>query len=181
METREPEIPLKKQIKEYVKKLPHRIMTNRWNQQTWEENCNFRRIHEHIKCIYCCPMMIAKEIPKDTTLFVLEMNNDTNKIMGIGLIRNRHVMNKYMVYENDRYNRFVYVSKTHISRESMTEEEEEIMKILDKMCFHGNTHLKRGQGIKSFPPKMLYSMLEKIDLVEFMVNMFRSRQSSKTI
>jgi hypothetical protein len=154
-------------------------MTSRWNQKTWDENCEYRANNKHIGCIYCSPTAISKDITKDTTMFVLEMNNDLNRIMGIGLVRNRHVLNKFFVYENGNYNRFVYVSKTRIDREDMTEEEDVIMKVFDILCFTGNTHMKRGQGIKAFPKDMLFKMSKTLDLVEFITNMFKKRKPKK--
>jgi hypothetical protein len=170
---------IKQEVKEYIKLSPHTIMTSRWNQETWEENCAFRKSHPFIGCIYCSPTSISYEIPKDSTIFVLEMNNDSNRIMGIGLVRNRPVFNKFFVYDNDRYNRFVYTSKTRIDREEMNEEENRIMEVFDVLCFTGNTHMKRGQGLKTFPREMLYKMSQKLDLVEFIANMFKSRSEKK--
>jgi hypothetical protein len=170
---------LKQKTNEYIKKSPHIIMTSRWNQKTWEENCEYRRMNPQIGCIYCSPTMISQEIPKDATMFILEMNNDINRIMGIGLVRNRHVLNKYFVYDNGRYNRFVYISKTRIDRKDMKPDEEQIMKVFDILCFMGNTHMKRGQGLKAFPREMLYKISQKKDLVEFITNMFKSRNTKE--
>jgi hypothetical protein len=111
-------------------------------------------------------------------MFVLEMNNDTNKIIGIGMVRNHPYVNKYSVYSEGNYNRYVYVGKTRIDRESMTEEEERIMTVFDILCFTGNKHMKRGQGLKSFPIDMLYRCSVKLDLVQFIREMFKRRLSN---
>jgi phage gp16-like protein len=103
------------------------------------------------------------------------MNNDTNKIMGIGMVRNHPILNKFFVYENGNYNRYVYIGKNRISREDMSGEEEQIMQAFDILCFKGNRHMKRGQGLKSFPVDMLYRVSKKIDLVNFIGNMFKIR------
>ena len=54
-----------------------------------------------------------------------------------------------MVYQNSNYNRYVYV-KHRIDRCEMTKEENTIMQALDILCFTGNTHMKRGQGLDNF-------------------------------
>jgi hypothetical protein len=166
----------KSKMEEYFKKSNYIIMTSRWNQKTWEENCNYRMKNQQIGCIYCSPTAISSKIEKDATMFILEMNNDQNRIMGIGLVRNKYVLNKYFVYDNDRYNRYVFVSKTRIDRNEMNETEEKIMKVFDILCFTGNSHLKRGHGLKAFPKEMLYKMSKRMDLVEFIANMFKSRR-----
>jgi len=114
-------------------------------------------------------------------MFILEMNNDTNQIMGIGLVRNHPILNKYHVYDNGNYNRYVYVGKNRIDRADMSEKEEQIMKVFDILCFTGNRHMKRGQGLKSFPTDILYRCSKKVDLVKFISEMFKSRMTTKTL
>jgi len=168
-----------KQVREYRQNLKHFIMTSRFNSHTLQENREFVERNIAIKCVYCCPDPIAKNIPIDTILFVLEMNNDANKIAGIGLVKNHAFMHKYNVYSERSYNRYVYYGKTHISRENMTEEEERIMKVFDILCFTGNKHMKRGQGMKSFPVETLYKCKNTLDLVSFIAEMFKTRMSKK--
>ena len=66
---------------------------------------------------------MTNQIPIDSAVFVLEMNNDKNKIMGIGMVRNHPVLNKYRVYKNNNYNRYVYTGKHYINREAMNPQE----------------------------------------------------------
>ena len=63
----------------------------------------------------------------------------------------------------------------------MTEEEEQIMKVFDILCFSGNKHMKRGQGLKSFPSDMLYKMSKRLDLVSYIGEMFKKRIPRRTI
>jgi hypothetical protein len=55
------------------------------------------------------------------------------------------------------------------------------MKIFDILCFTGNRHMKRGQGLKSFPIDMLYRCSKRIDLVKFISEMFKTRLSKSQI
>jgi hypothetical protein len=168
-----------KQVNEYRQSLKQYIMTSRFNTQTLQENRDFVKKTSAVKCVYCCPDPIAKNIPMDTVLFVLEMNNDTNKIAGIGLVRNHAFMHKYNVYSEKTYNRYIYYGKMHIYRENMSEEEERIMKVFDILCFTGNKHMKRGQGIKSFPIETLYKCKNTLDLVSFIGQMFKTRMGKQ--
>jgi len=112
-------------------------------------------------------------------MFVLEMNNDTNRIMGIGMVKNHPICNKYRVYRHGNYNRYVFTSKYRIDRSDMTEGEEKIMQAFDILCFTGNCHMKRGQGLKAFPMIMLFRCLEVVDLVKFVTEMFKNRMVDK--
>lgn len=167
-------------LKDYKKNLKKYLLTSRFNNSTWRENENFIKTQSKMGCIYCAPVPVSTEIPQDNFMYILEMNNDTNKIMGIGLVRNHVVVSRYHVYETGNYNRYNYVGPVRIDRTSMTKDEETIMKALDILCFKGNTHMKRGHGLKLFPIEMLYKCLKVIDLIEFINNMFKTRLKEKT-
>jgi len=171
----------KKLINDFRNHSKYFLTTSRFDNHTWQENQNYKKKNPKIKCIYCTPEPITKAIPIDSVVFVLEMNNDINKIVGIGMIRNYSYMDKYHVYQNGNYNRFNYVGKHHISREDMTAKELAILEIMDKMCFTGNRHMKRGQGLRSFPVDVLYKCSKKgFDLVDFIRFMFKNRMESNT-
>ena len=88
------------------------ILTSRFNNDTWDENCKYREKNVTISCVYGSPQRIAEKVPLNSIVFVIEMNNQTNKIMGIGLIRNSISIDKYYrVYNTGNYNRYVYMSK----------------------------------------------------------------------
>lgn len=162
-------------VKNYKIQMTRFLLTTRFNNSTFQENVNFRAKNANVGCIYCSPDMISQSIPLDSILFILEMNNETNKITGIGMVRNRPIINKYYVYQNGNYNRYVYLGKYRIDRDEMTEQEEKIMQIFDILCFKGNRHMKRGQGIKSFPVDILYRFLKTIDLVNFISEMYKRK------
>lgn len=164
----------RKIINEYKKQLTEFILTSRFNLETWEENKMYRK-KKNIKCIYCAPDPISLKIPLETELYVLEMNNTENRIMGIGLIKNHPIVSKYRVYNTFNYNRYVYVGKTRIDRSEMDDYEEQIMRAFDILCFTGNKHMKRGQGLKCFPIEMIYKILKCIDLIDFIKTMFKKR------
>lgn len=164
----------------YKQALRSFIVTSRFNTETWSENKQFREKNPSIQCIYGAPDPVKKEIPIDTPLFVLEMNNDTNKIVGIGLIQNRPSNRSYRIYSDGNYNRYKYVGHQHIMREDMTEEEDHIMQVFDILCFTGNRHMKRGQGLKAFPIETLFKCSPRMDLVKFVSNMFEKRQQQVT-
>lgn len=165
-------------LNEYKKNMRKFIMTSRFTNSTWNENVDYRQSQpksQSINCIYCSPVLIGKHIPIDSIMFVLEMNNDQNKIMGIGMVKNHCIVGKYKVYDNGNYNRYIYVGKYRIDRENMSKEEDQIMQAFDIMCFKGNKHMKRGQGLQSFPIETLYKCSMVLDLVDFISKMFKKR------
>jgi hypothetical protein len=163
------------------------IATTRFNNQTWNENQEFLKEYtiqkskekhatkKPIKCIYSVSH-INQNLPQNTVFYVLEMNNDTNKIMGIGLVKNTPICNKYNVYKNQSYNQFAYIGFYRIDRSEMNELEETIMKVFDYYCFKGKTHLKRLKGLKIFPQRILDKCHSILDLLNFISNMFLSKQ-----
>ena len=170
----------RKKMKDFKLEQRHYLLTSRFNNETWSENQQYRMKHKNIGCIYCTPEQISQLIPIDSIIFILEMNNDTNKIIGIGMVRNNPICDKYYVYKEGNYNRYVYVGKNRISRDEMSVEEEEIMTVFDILCFKGNKHMKRGHGLKSFPIDILYRCSKRLNLVDFISEMFKKRLIQKT-
>lgn len=101
--------------------------------------------------------------------------------MGIGMIKNHPICGKFNMYEEGNFNRYTYIGKYRIDRMDMTEMEENVMKAFDILCFTGNRHLKRGKGITSYPPYMLFKCQSVMDLVAFISDMFKKRYASKEI
>jgi hypothetical protein len=168
-------------VSDYKKEFRNFLLTSRFTNSTWAENVEFRKQHPTFNCIYCSPDQVSQNIPIDSILFILEMNNDTNQIMGIGMVRNHPVVNRFYVYEEGNYNRYVYTGKHRIARDEMTLEEDQIMQVFDILCFKGNRHMKRCHGLKSFPVDMLYRCSKKVDLLKFISNMFKRRLTNKQI
>ncbi len=166
----------KVRVREYAQQLKQFIVTSRFNNRTWEENQQFRQNNNKIGCVYCAPIMITSLVPIDAPIFVLEMNNEINRIMGVGVIRNHPLMNAFPVYQNGNYNRYQYIGKTRIDRSEMTADQETIMRVFDILCFTGNKHQKRGHGLQLFPLYILYRCLKIRNLVQFFVECFSQKK-----
>ena len=102
------------------------------------------------KCIYTSSHPVAVNIPLEKEIFVLEMNNETNRIMGIGRIFNVPIYNKYKIYNENKFNVFSCIGTSRIDRTEMQDLEEDIMRVFDILCFKGKRNLKRLEGIKRF-------------------------------
>ena len=165
-----------KQIRNYEKNMPIFILTTRFNDYYLNINKNFR-IKHNINCIYGSPIEITKKISYNTKCFVLEMNNNTNKIIGIGLINNYPYYNKFKIY-NNRNDRYVYKSNkridlSNLSKNNNFNKEFIIMiELLEQLCFYGNEHLKRGDGLKIFPIKYLYRLENHLNILKILMEEF---------
>jgi hypothetical protein len=169
----------RKAIETYKKSQRIFLMTSRFNNATVEENQRFREKGWPEGCLYCAPQRVSNNIPIHSKLMVLEMNNDTNKIIAVGMCVNKPLLEKYSVYKDANYNRFNYIGKYRIPRERLDATEEAVFKALDKLCFSGADHMKRGNGLKQFPAKILYNCKSVINISEFVEQMFIKRFSKK--
>ena len=64
------------------------LTCTRFNTETFQQNTRWRKNNEHLGCIYGTPVRIKDDIFVNAVVIVLEMENDINKIVGIGLIKN---------------------------------------------------------------------------------------------
>ena len=153
----------------------HYLMTSRFNNKSFHEMREYCSDSKSAKVVYGSPKEISMYVPRDTIMFILEMNNDENRIMGVGLVKNNPYPNKHVIYEDGNWNRYNFLGKYRIDRDELTEDEEWIFKALDIICFTGSRHQKRSQGITIFPPDMLERCKKRLDLVLFIANMFKTR------
>ena len=127
------------------------LCVTRFNDKTYLENKNFREKH-NIICIYSTPVKISDNILPNQEIIILEMNNTTNCIEGIGIIKNSLVLKeKYRIYSDNNYNRYTYKSKYRIDKNELTSYETIIIKMLENLIFKSACHCKRGQGIQIIP------------------------------
>lgn len=149
-----------------------KICTARFNQITLNENIEWRRKTNKLShCVYGAPSALKQSIKKYEWLIVLEMHNDINKIIGLGLVRNSPL--KYnKVYSCGNYNRYTYEGKIRVDLSNnmndddnnnnletteafvLTEEERIVIRMLELSLFYGQTHSKRAKGICELPGRI---------------------------
>ncbi len=127
------------------------VTTTRFNNNTFQENKRFRE-NNQLSCIYGTSLKIKENIPYKDKILVIEMNNQENKIMGIGLVENKIIDDKsYKIYSDKVYNRYIYKGNNYISIETMDSNEKETVAMLEALLFKGARHSKRAQGITVLP------------------------------
>jgi len=125
------------------------VLLSRFTHETLLENRRWKE-NNGIKCAYGSTRPISENLPL-IEYFVIEMNINTNKIVGIGLIENKYTK-RVKIYSNQYYNRYVYSGKYFISLDN--KQTDELLIKLEQILFFGKGHLKRG-GLTLFPPKLL--------------------------
>ena len=152
----------------------------RFKNSTWDENIIFKRKNNINGCIYTAPSKIKESIAINSKIYVLEMNNDENKIMGIGLIKNFvRYDNYYNIYNDKNYNRYAYKGTQRIDKSHLSSEEKIIIEALETVVFKGYDHLKRGQGIHIIPDKKIVGETCIKNFKIFIKEMFNSRINSQ--
>jgi hypothetical protein len=149
------------------------IVTTRYNNETWNEAIIYRN-KKNIECIYGPPCKLSPSIDLNSPVFVIEMNNQINEIMGIGLIKNKLETNKtYKIYNDTNCNRYIYKGEYHISRKILEDYNAELVYVLDQILFKGYTHSKRGSGLTKIPEKVLkLEVCEDLDIKKEIKNAF---------
>lgn len=130
------------------------LACTRFSNQTYQENNDYRIKNNEI-AIYGSSFKIRDMYPPGSLIFVIEMNNETNRIEGIGLITNTIVTDKrHKIYKNSDYNRLIYKGKYWISRNHIEELDPEINEIFDLILFKGKSNMKRLSGITILTEKL---------------------------
>ena len=160
------------------------VVTGRFNNETKISIYAYRE-KKGFACMYCTPLELSNKIPYYTPIFVIEMNNFTNKIEGIGFIKNKPETKKYYKVHNDgNTNRFTYIGKYFMSRDLIEEYNSQLVYILDEILFKGKTHSKRGTGLTLIPEHIIKTEVcqginIKREINRVFVNHFREKLQEK--
>jgi len=102
---------------------------------------------------------------------MIEMNNDLNQIMGIGMLKNYvHTDKYYKIYSDGNYNRYTYKSLFRIDKNDFKKKDKMYIQILETLIFKGSYHIKRSHGITQLPAWIMKNSY--IDFVDIFKNMF---------
>jgi len=149
------------------------IATTRFTQITLDEINNYKDKNGINYPIYGCPLRISDKIIQNADIYVVEMLNDKNEILGISLIKNTALLKRHCIYEDNFYNNYVYKGNKFIPRSILLEENRELVEILEKLCFYGKSHMKRMMGISLIKDKIRYDPRTKgMDLLDEISKIF---------
>ena len=123
--------------------------------------------------LYSTTMPMPASAPRDKYLFVLDMNNTTNRLMGVGLIKNMLAKDQSVrVYDDPGFNNYIYKSRFYVPLvDAGGFWDNGIMAFvaneLEDNLFYGKAHLKRGGSFTAFPRKKL-----KFKHLRFLLTLF---------
>ena len=152
------------------------VFVTRFNNKTIAENKNWLIKNNEIGCIYGTPIKLSEKILPETKILIIEMNNSLNMIEGIGIIKNKLILDnkkKYKIYEENNYNRFIYKSNIRIDKSSFNNYEKIKINDLENLLFKSHNHCKRGQGIQHIPKHVNEN--KDFDYKRFLNNMYINR------
>jgi hypothetical protein len=149
------------------------LACTRFNDTTFTENMNYRNKNNEI-VIYGSTLKIREIYPPGSLIFIAEMNNQHNRIEGIGLIKNWLVHDRrHKIYENNEYNRYIYRGKYWLSRSQIDEFNPQILEIFDNILFKKKSHLKCRIGITIITEKLFVHWDYELQILKNMVkNLF---------
>ena len=127
------------------------IACSLFNNETLHEHDAWMSKYKRTGCMYGTPVPISPRVLPRERLFVVEMNVDTNRVVGVGMIQNIPSRKRVRKYENHSYNRYLYEGQYRILVSQMTIAERAVVWIMERILFHGAHHMKRGQGVSLVP------------------------------
>lgn len=144
------------------------ILTTRFSNYGMKENRGWCEEHglSTSSCVYGTPVMITHHVLDDAYAFVIEMNNDKNKIEGIGLIRNKVCEQRYRkIHSDQNLNRYSYEGeyRVNVSQIGDTADDKYYKKLicaLEVLLFKGKRHSKRSIGITRIPNWIKYNRFD---------------------
>ena len=144
------------------------ILTTRFSNYGMKENCTWReeRGLSTSSCVYGTPVMITHHVLDDAYAFVIEMNNDKNKIEGIGLIRNKVCEQRYRkIHSDPNLNRYSYEGEYRVNVSQIGDNVDDkyykkLICALEVLLFKGKRHSKRSIGITRIPNWIKYNRFD---------------------
>jgi hypothetical protein len=158
------------------------VVTGRFNSETLISNYEYRRKRD-FNCIYCCPSKLSPKIQYNTLVFVIEMNNSTNMIEGIGLIKNKPETERYYkVHLDGNTNRYIYIGNYFVDRKTVEDFNPQLVEVLEQILFKGKSHSKRGSGLTIIPEKVLkLDVCKDINIKKDIKDIFMNTFSSDSV
>jgi len=151
----------------------YKLAATRFNHATWRENELWRKTNNHQGCLYSNPRNFKEKIIDNTTVFILEMHNDENKIKGIGMIKKQTIMGSHTsrIYSDGNYNRYTYKSPYRIDINELDGYNKAIVEVFDILLFKTKKHIKRAQGITELPAWILNN--KHFNFIQFFKELFK--------
>ena len=136
------------------------VVCTRFTNSTWGENCRWREARRHKGCAYGSPIELSPSIPPMTPIYVIELNIESNRVEGIGMIRKAPPVStleepKARIYRSQHFSRYAYHGPVRVDRSDWLWDQSEMIWRLEEMLVKGSRHLKRGLGFTRLPDRIM--------------------------
>lgn len=136
--------------------MPMLLACTRFNTDTYAENREYRK-KMNWPAIYGTPIPLCERYICERFIYVLEMNNDTNRLEGISIMHTRRVVDRqYRIHANTDYNWNVYKGLRWIGHDAIERGDSALLEQLELMLFYGRSHMKRMLGITVLSSHVFY-------------------------
>jgi hypothetical protein len=152
---------LTRDMKYYVSGIE--LMTTRFSDYGFRENKDWREEKGMKGCIYGTPKMVSSKVDEGVAMFIIEMNNNRNRIEGIGFAINRSCEDNYKrrIHSSHNLNRYIYEGVYRLDKGQVTDEyHKNVIWVLEMLLFKGAKHSKRSIGITRLPDWLKYNKYE---------------------
>ena len=161
------------------------IYTTRFTSETYEENRAYKQnmLDGFKGSLYSTTLSFPVNASMSKYFFVLDMNNTTNKLMGVGFMKNLLAKDQNIrVHKRQGFNLNIYKSDFYISLDSVDSVDSVekggrslwktfLAKEFESYLFYGKSNMKRGGAFTRFPlKKMEYKHLKFLLMLFVVIN-----------
>lgn len=151
------------------------IYTTRFNSYTYLENKRYKenKMNEFSGALYSTMLPFPLNTSDEKYLFVLDMNNTTNRLLGVSFLKNRLAKDQNInIYSDPSFNNYIYKTKFYIDLQDSNSQISELWRIFietefEKSLFYGKSNMKRGGSFTRFSMKKM-----KTKHLKFLLSLF---------
>ncbi len=151
------------------------IYTTRFNSYTYLENQRYKenKMHGFSGALYSTTLPFPANTSDEKYLFVLDMNNTTNKLLGVSFLKNKLAKDQNInVYADPSFNNCIYKTQFYIDLQESNSKIHKLWKTFienefEKCLFYGKSNMKRGGSFTRFSMKKM-----KTKHLKFLLSLF---------
>jgi hypothetical protein len=151
------------------------IYTTRFNSHTYLENQRYKenKMNGFSGALYSTTLPFPVNTSDEKYLFVLDMNNTTNRLLGVSFLKNKLAKDQNIImYADPSFNNYIYKTKFYIdlqdSNPQITESWRKFIETEFERClFYGKSNMKRGGSFSRFSMKKM-----KTKHLKFLLSLF---------
>lgn len=161
------------------------VYVTRFTNDTYSQCREYNNKHSvGTEWIYNTSSKLSKKVTEQF-IYVFEMNNSTNTIVGVSRVSTDMHYRKHKMYDdmNASYNMYSYKCTRRIDRKNISRHVDTILTKLEKLIFYTKSHIKRGSGIQGLPQHVYSLCMDRCEssLYDTLDEMFEERAQIKIL